>query len=38
MIQCGYIGLGNIGKPMCANLAKKAQQHGLAMHVFDIAP
>ena len=38
MIQCGYIGLGNIGKPMCANLAKNASAQGLSLQVFDIAP
>lgn len=37
MIQCGYIGLGNIGKPMCANLVRNAAENGLSLRVFDIA-
>lgn len=38
MIQTGYIGLGNIGKPMCANLIKNAPAAGLEITVFDVMP
>ncbi len=37
MIECGFIGLGNIGKPMCANLANHAAEQGLRLSVYDIA-
>lgn len=36
MIQTGYIGLGNIGKPMCTNLIKNAPAAGLAVTVYDV--
>lgn len=38
MIQAGYIGLGNIGKPMCANLVKNAGKAGMEVTVFDVMP
>mgnify|MGYP003133616823 CR=1 FL=1 len=38
MIHTGYIGLGNIGKPMCANLIKNASAAGLAVTVYDVMP
>lgn len=38
MIQTGYIGLGNIGKPMCANLIKNGAAAGLAITVYDVMP
>ena len=37
-LQCGFIGLGNIGKPMCANIARKASSQHLALSVFDLDP
>lgn len=36
MIQCGFIGLGNIGKPMAKNLARKAEQKNLQLWVYDV--
>lgn len=36
-IACGFIGLGNIGKPMCGNIARQAQRQQLSLSVFDIA-
>ncbi len=38
MINAGYIGLGNIGKPMCANLIKHAPAAGLEVTVYDVMP
>ncbi|MEE2651734.1 MAG: NAD(P)-dependent oxidoreductase [Pseudomonadota bacterium] len=37
-LQCGFIGLGNIGKPMCANIARKASSQHLVLSVFDLDP
>lgn len=36
MIETGYIGLGNIGKPMCANLIKRGADAGLSVTVYDV--
>ncbi len=36
MIHCGYIGLGNIGKPMCSNLVAGASEQGLSVSVYDV--
>jgi 3-hydroxyisobutyrate dehydrogenase len=36
MTDTGYIGLGNIGKPMCANLIKNGKKAGLAVTVYDV--
>ncbi|WP_190762070.1 NAD(P)-dependent oxidoreductase [Spongiibacter pelagi] len=38
MIECGFIGLGNIGKPMAKNLARKAVQSKLSLRVYDVMP
>ncbi len=38
MIQVGYIGLGNIGKPMCATLIKNGASAGLKVSVYDVMP
>ncbi|QQD17770.1 NAD(P)-dependent oxidoreductase [Spongiibacter nanhainus] len=38
MLNVGFIGLGNIGKPMAENLAKKATDHGLSLQVYDVMP
>lgn len=38
MISCGFIGLGNIGKPMAENIVKKRQEHNLSVAVFDVMP
>ncbi len=37
-IKTGYIGLGNIGKPMCENLVKHRAENGLEIHVYDVVP
>lgn len=37
-IKTGYIGLGNIGKPMCENLIKHRADNGLDIHVYDVVP
>ncbi len=34
----GYIGLGNIGKPMCATLVKAAVANGDSVMVYDVVP
>lgn len=36
MIETGYIGLGNIGKPMCANLIRHGADKGLNVTVYDV--
>ncbi|MAY35882.1 MAG: 3-hydroxyisobutyrate dehydrogenase [Spongiibacteraceae bacterium] len=36
MTQVGYIGLGNIGKPMCSVLIKNGAQKGIQVTVFDV--
>ncbi len=36
MTRTGYIGLGNIGKPMCTNLIKNSSAAGLAVSVYDV--
>ncbi len=38
MIECGFIGLGNIGKPMAKNLARKAAENNLSLRVYDVMP
>ncbi|WP_295877444.1 NAD(P)-dependent oxidoreductase [uncultured Zhongshania sp.] len=38
MMHCGFIGLGNIGKPMAENLAKKCATYDMALTVFDVMP
>lgn len=35
-IKTGYIGLGNIGKPMCENLIKNRADNGLEVYVYDV--
>jgi 3-hydroxyisobutyrate dehydrogenase len=35
-IATGYIGLGNIGKPMCSNLVKNQSKNGLQVYVYDV--
>jgi 3-hydroxyisobutyrate dehydrogenase len=37
-IATGYIGLGNIGKPMCTNLVKNQGKNGLQVYVYDVMP
>jgi 3-hydroxyisobutyrate dehydrogenase len=37
-IATGYIGLGNIGKPMCSNLVKNQNENGLQVYVYDVMP
>ncbi len=37
-IAAGYIGLGNIGKPMCENLVRKRAENGLKVYVYDVMP
>lgn len=36
MIHVGYIGLGNIGKPMCSTLINNGKSRGLEVTVFDV--
>lgn len=36
MTSTGYIGLGNIGKPMCSNLVKNGPANGLSVMVYDV--
>lgn len=38
MIKVGYIGLGNIGKPMCATLIKNGTKAGIDVVVYDVMP
>ncbi|MBB3046126.1 3-hydroxyisobutyrate dehydrogenase [Litorivivens lipolytica] len=38
MIQVGYIGLGNIGKPMCSTLIKNGASRDIAVTVYDVMP
>ncbi len=38
MTRIGFIGLGNIGKPMALRLAAVADEHGLSLGVFDVMP
>ena len=35
-IEMGYIGLGNIGKPMCETLLKNGQEHNVAVTAYDV--
>lgn len=37
-IKTAYIGLGNIGKPMCENLIKHRAENGLEVFVYDVIP
>lgn len=36
MIQVGYVGLGNIGKPMCTTLINNGRSKGIEVVVFDV--
>ncbi len=36
MIQVGYIGLGNIGKPMCSTLINNGKSRGIEVSVYDV--
>jgi len=36
--RVGFIGLGNIGKPMALRLASQAQERGLTLAVYDVMP
>ncbi len=36
-VRVGFVGLGDIGKPMAARLARRQAEAGLALSVFDIA-
>lgn len=38
MTSVGFIGLGNIGKPMALRLAAEAPARGLTLTVYDVAP
>ena len=38
MTSVGFIGLGNIGKPMALRLASEASSRGLTLTVYDVAP
>lgn len=38
MTQVGYIGLGNIGKPMCATLIKNGVKSDIQVTVYDVMP
>lgn len=37
-ITVGFIGLGNIGKPMALRLARQQDAAGIELHVYDVAP
>lgn len=36
-VRVGFVGLGDIGKPMAAHLARRQAEAGIALSVFDIA-
>nr|WP_193613896.1 NAD(P)-dependent oxidoreductase [Nocardioides lijunqiniae] len=38
MLAVGFVGLGNIGRPMALRLASQAEERGLDVHVYDVAP
>ncbi|WP_338087728.1 NAD(P)-dependent oxidoreductase [Nocardioides lijunqiniae] len=37
-LAVGFVGLGNIGRPMALRLASQAEERGLDVHVYDVAP
>ncbi|MFB4303097.1 NAD(P)-dependent oxidoreductase [Actinomadura sp. NTSP31] len=38
IVRVGFVGLGDIGKPMATRLAGRQAEAGLALSVFDLAP